>query len=59
MKELRSQKNVEVTEIDGRLQEEYQAKLSDQLRDLRDKYEDMLRGNREELEDRYEEMVST
>nr|AME17873.1 lamin [Euperipatoides rowelli] len=54
LKETRSQRQMEITEIDGRLHEEYEQKLADCLRELREQYENQTRFNREEMENLYE-----
>nr|AME17877.1 lamin [Eoperipatus sp. LH-2012] len=54
LKETRKQRMVEISEIDGRLQEEYEQKLADCLRELREQYESQTRLNREEMENLYE-----
>lgn len=52
--ETRSQKSIEISEIDGRLQQEYEAKLLASLQDLREQYEAQMRVNRDEIETLYE-----
>nr|AME17876.1 lamin [Principapillatus hitoyensis] len=54
LKETRKQRMVEISEIDGRLHEEYEQKLADCLRELREQYESQTRINREEMENLYE-----
>lgn len=48
--ETRSRRQVEISEIDGRLTEQYEAKLQQSLQELRDQYEGQMRSNREEIE---------
>lgn len=48
--ETRSRRQVEISEIDGRLAEQYEAKLQQSLQELRDQYEAQMRANREEIE---------
>lgn len=48
--ETRSRRQVEISEIDGRLAEQYEAKLQQSLQELRDQYEQRMRANREEIE---------
>jgi lamin B len=48
---------VEISEIDGRLTEQYEAKLQQSLQELRDQYEAQMRANREEIELLYENKV--
>lgn len=50
MTEVRSSKQVEISEIDGRLQEHYQARLQSALQELRDHYESQMKQNRDEVE---------
>lgn len=40
---------VEISEIDGRLAEQYEARLQQSLQDLRDQYEAQMRANREDI----------
>ncbi|KAK7026831.1 putative intermediate filament [Halocaridina rubra] len=55
--ESKKRRQVEVSEIDGRLQVEYEAKLQDALRELREQYEDQLSSNRAEVESLYERRI--
>lgn len=55
--ETKKRKQVEISELDGRLQVEYEAKLTEALKDLRDQYEEQLRNNRSEVEYLYETKV--
>ena len=48
--ETRAKKTEEITELDGRLQHEYETRLQESLQDLRDQYEAQMRANREEIE---------
>lgn len=48
--ETRSRRQVEISEIDGRLAEQYEAKLQQSLQELRDQYEGQMRANRDEIE---------
>lgn len=50
LNETRSRRQVEITEIDGRLSEQYEEKLQKSLQELRDQYEAQMRSNREEIE---------
>lgn len=45
---------VEISEIDGRLAEQYEAKLQQSLRELREQYESQIRANREEVDGLFE-----
>ena len=56
--ETRAKKTEEITELDGRLQHEYEARLQESLQDLRDQYEAQMRTNREEIEAIYNLKVS-
>ena len=55
--ETRSKKTEEITELDGQLQIEYEARLRDSLQELREQYEMQMRVNREEIETIYETKV--
>lgn len=48
---------VEISEIDGRLAEQYEAKLQQSLQELRDQYEGQMRANRDEIELLYENKI--
>lgn len=50
---------VEISEIDGRLAEQYEAKLQQSLQELRDQYEAQMRVNREEIELLYENKIKS
>lgn len=58
MKETRTRRQVEISEIDNRLVEEYNAKLQLSLQELRDQYEQQMRANRDDIEVLYENKVS-
>lgn len=55
--ETRSRRQVEISEIDGRLTEQYEAKMQEALQDLRDMYETLMAQNREEIEQKYEAKI--
>lgn len=55
--ETRSRRQVEISEIDGRLSEQYEAKLQQSLQGLRDQYEAQMRSNRDEISDLYDSKV--
>ncbi|XP_046398629.1 lamin Dm0-like [Ischnura elegans] len=55
--ETRTRRQVEISEIDGRLTQEYEAKLQQSLKDLREQYEATMRVNREEIETLYENKI--
>lgn len=57
LSESRSRRQVEISEIDGRLTEQYEAKLQQSLQELRDQYEGQMRGNRDEIEGLYENKI--
>nr|CAH0099011.1 unnamed protein product [Daphnia galeata] len=57
MTEVRSNKQVEISEIDGRLQEQYQARLQSTLQELRDQYESQIQQSRDEVEVLYHNKV--
>uniref|UniRef100_A0A182N2S1 Lamin n=1 Tax=Anopheles dirus TaxID=7168 RepID=A0A182N2S1_9DIPT len=52
--ETKTRRQVEISEIDGILTEQYEAKLQQTLQELRDQYDTQLRVNREEISDLYE-----
>lgn len=53
MNTLRSQRVVEITEVETRLEKEYQSKIADQLEQLREELEDLAIQTRMELEQSY------
>lgn len=55
--ETRSRRQIEISEIDGRLSKEYEAKLQQSLQELRDQYESQMRANREEIELLYDNEI--
>lgn len=55
--ETRSRRQIEISEIDGRLNKEYEAKLQQSLQELRDQYESQMRANREEIELLYDNEI--
>lgn len=57
LKETRTRRQVEISEIDGRLSEKYEAKLQEALQDLRDQYESQMANNRGEIEQLYENKI--
>lgn len=48
---------MEISEIDGRLAEQYEAKLQQALQELRDQYEGQMANNRQEIEMLYENKI--
>lgn len=55
--ETRTRRQIEISEIDGRLAEKYEAKLHEALQELRDQYESQMAGNRQEIELLYEQKI--
>lgn len=55
--ETRTRRQVEITEIDGRLAEQYEAKMQEALQGLRDQYESQMANNRQEIELLYESKI--
>ena len=55
--ETRSRRQIEISEIDGRLAKQYEAKLQQSLQELRDQYEAQMRVNREEIELLYDNEI--
>ncbi|KAK7862761.1 hypothetical protein R5R35_010381 [Gryllus longicercus] len=55
--ETRTKRQIEISEIDGRLTEQYEARLQQSLQDLRDQYEAQMRANRDEIEMLYESKI--
>ncbi|XP_045466239.1 lamin Dm0-like isoform X1 [Harmonia axyridis] len=55
--ETRRSRQIEISEIDGRLSEKYEAKLQEALQDLRDQYENQMANNRAEIESLYESKI--
>lgn len=52
--DTRKRTQVEISEIDGRLAEQYEAKLQQSLRELREQYEAQIRSNRDEIDSIFE-----
>lgn len=48
---------MEISEIDGRLAQQYEAKQQQALQELREQQDATIRGNRDELESRYDAKV--
>lgn len=55
--DTRTRRQVEISEIDGRLAEKYEAKLQEALQELRDQYESQMAANRQEIELLYENKI--
>lgn len=47
--ETRSRRQVEINEIDGRLSQQYEARLQQSLQELRDQYEQQMQANRNDI----------
>lgn len=52
--ETKNRRQIDITEIDGALSQQYEAKLQQTLNDLRQEYDDQLRINRAEIAGLYE-----
>lgn len=52
--ETRTRRQIEISEIDGQLSQQYEAKLQQSLQELRDQYESQMRANRLDIENLYE-----
>lgn len=57
LNETRTRRQIEVSEIDGRLTEKYEALLLESLQELRNQYENQIRNNRGEIEALYQNKV--
>ena len=55
---VKHQKDVEISKIDGKLNEEYEDRLQKALHELRDIYDEKMRQNKDDFEKRYEDRVS-
>lgn len=55
--ETRTRRQVEISEIDGRLTQQYEDKMQKSLQELREQYEAQMRVNREEIETLYENKI--
>lgn len=53
LNETRKKTVIDISEIDGRLAQQYEARLQQSLRELRDQYEGQMRANREEIDALY------
>ncbi|XP_038207654.1 lamin-C isoform X1 [Zerene cesonia] len=54
LQETRTRRQVEISEIDGRLAQQYEAKLQQSLQELREQQEANIKANRDEIEALYE-----
>lgn len=59
LSETRMIKQTEISEIDNRLKDQYEQKLSDTLREIREQYESQMKINRDEIELLYDAKVGT
>jgi len=57
MEEAADRRRVEIAEVDGRLQQEYENRLAASLQEIRDENNQIIRRNREEVEAFYEKKV--
>lgn len=57
LNETRTRRQVDISEIDGRLAEQYEAKLQQSLQELRDQYEGQMRANRDEIESLFDQKI--
>lgn len=58
MFEMEKSKKVEISEIDGRLNQEYEEKLYSMLQEVRAQFEDQLLRTKDETSQLYEDKVS-
>lgn len=59
LSEVRTRRQIEISEIDGRLTQQYEAKLQQSLQELRDQYEQQMKQNRDEIENLYENKIKS
>ena len=59
MENVATRHRVEVTEVNSRLQAEYENRLAESLKEIRDENSEIIRRNREEVEAFYEKKVCT
>ena len=59
MEEAASRRKLEVEEVDGRLQQEYENRLSESLQQIRNENSEIIRRNLEEVQAFYEKRVYT
>ncbi|XP_055679983.1 lamin-C-like [Lutzomyia longipalpis] len=55
--ETRTRRQVEISELDGRLNEQYEAKLKESLQELRDQYEAQMKANRDQIDMMYDAKI--
>lgn len=58
LEEVKTRKEIEITEMDGKLQEEYEDRLQKALNELRDVYDKQMAQNREDFAKLYETRVN-
>jgi len=58
MEEVRTRRTVELQEVGGRLQQEYEMKLQQSIQELRVEYDAQLNSNKAELDNLYEQKVA-
>ena len=58
LEEVKTRKEIEITEMDGKLQEEYEDRLQKALNELREVYDTQMAQNREDFSKLYETRVS-
>lgn len=51
-------RKVELSEIDGDLAKQYEAKMQETMQELRDQYEEQISSNRAKIEDIYKQKVN-
>jgi len=57
LNETKTKKQIEISELDGRLNEQYEAKMQQSLNELRDTYEKQIDGNQKEFQRVYEDKL--
>ncbi|XP_065333393.1 lamin-C-like isoform X1 [Cloeon dipterum] len=58
VKELRTRRQVEITETRSKIEKEYNAQMQNSLQELRDQYEAQMRANREDVDALYEKKIA-
>jgi len=58
LEEVKTRKEIEITEMDGKLQEEYEDRLQKALNELRDVYDTQMAQNRDDFSKLYETRVN-
>ncbi|XP_059610042.1 lamin Dm0-like [Phlebotomus argentipes] len=57
LQETRTRRQVDISEIDGRLSEQYEARLKESLMELREQYELQMKANRDQVDLLYEAKI--